>query len=109
MLPMRYKVPNYSFRCDVGHTTDEIIIGCKYEDRDNQICPDCGMSLIRQITAPNFPRASYVDGQRGKTGAWKDMREASALNKEAATDTSQDNKKAIAKEIRDRLRVDIQR
>lgn len=109
MLATEYRVPNYSFRCSSGHTADEIVVHCPYDDRDTQTCLECGHPLERQITAPNFTKASYIDGQRGKTGAWKDMREASKLNREAATDSSQDNKKAIAKEIRDRLRVDIQR
>lgn len=95
----------YLFHCPACEVYEDRQV--PYEERDNQNCITCQGHLERRITAPNSPRASYVDGQRAKSGTWKDMREASKLNVDAAG-ASPNNKKEIAREIR-RLRVDIRK
>ena len=39
-------MPAYSYKCDgCGHTTELLII--MGEDKDNQVCPECGYKLTR--------------------------------------------------------------
>lgn len=98
-------MPTYDFVCSV--CSEPEIIQAPYEARDMQLCTICGSPTVRQLSAPHSTKASYVDGVRRK--GWADMREASALNKEAAGSSSNETKAAISKEIRNKLKVDIQR
>jgi putative FmdB family regulatory protein len=96
-------MPNYDFDCETCNTT--IILNVKFEDRDQpNNCPDCGAFLRRQFPAPMVTRASYPDGV---TNRFKDFKEASKLNKEAAV-SKDSTKKEIQKEIR-KMGIKIQK
>lgn len=81
----------YCVDCDEAH-----IIRASYEERDSQVCPDCGEGLERLMSMPAVMRASYPDGLR--RGKFQDIREASRLNQEAAS---------AKPEIRDEIRKEI--
>lgn len=96
-------MPNYDFDCIACQTV--VILNVSYETRDdNHMCPDCCNILIRRFPAPMVTRASYPDGT---TNRFKDFKEASKLNKEAAAAKS-DTKKEIQKELR-KMKIDIQK
>lgn len=96
-------MPNYDFHCDKCDTTE--ILNVPYEQRDASYnCGQCGSVLARQFPAPMVARASYPDGT---TKRFKEFKEASKLNKEAAV-AKDSTKKEIKKELR-KMKVDIQR
>lgn len=88
-------MPNYDFYCESCDTM--VILNVSFEQRDEpNNCADCGSFLRRQFPAPAVTRASYPDGV---TNRFKDFKEASKLNKEAAV-AKDSTKKEIQKEIR---------
>lgn len=94
---------NYEYECIVCEVFEDRQV--PYLVRDEQFCTTCENPLVRQFPTPGVTRASYVDGTRRK--GWAEMREASKLNREAAGSMSTDTKREIAREIRNKLRVDI--
>lgn len=96
-------MPNYDFYCG---TCDRMeILNVSYENRDTSIhCNECGNLLVRQFPSPMVARASYPDGT---TKRFKEFKEASKLNKEAAV-AKDSTKKEIRKELR-KMKIDIQR
>lgn len=88
-------MPSYTFYCeDCNTVTDATYV---YTERPETIpCTACEGTAKYQISAPMVLRASYRDGV--KRAGWKDLREASKLNKEAAV-AKDGNRKQIEKEI----------
>lgn len=75
---------------------------------DETQCPECTGLAKYVFIAPAIMTHSYLDGTRRK--GWQDMREASKLNKLAANlDPNSTERKAIEKEVTNKLRVDIKR
>ena len=98
-------MPNYSYECKVCAAGEELILFAKYEERDNQVCPECSTPVTRQISAPNVMRASYPDGTKRK--GFQDLKEAAKLNREAAGEKAgSERRKEIVSQIR-KMRVDI--
>lgn len=96
-------MPNYDFEC--FHCQSTTILNVPYDKRDElYYCADCGFHLLRKFPAPMVARASYPDGT---TNRFKELKEASKLNKEAAV-AKDTTKKEIQKEIR-KMKVDIQK
>lgn len=89
-------MPNYDFTCqDCKHPFRENV---QYTKRDEPLaCPECGSTnSYRHFPTPAVTKASYPDGT---TNRFATLKEASKLNKEAAS-AKPDRKKEIAKEIR---------
>lgn len=85
------------FKCpDCNETWDDIV---GTDEKDNKFkCPYClSDNASRTFSAPNFTRASYVDGV--KRAGFQEFKEAAKLNKESAV-SGNDKKKEIAREIR---------
>lgn len=97
--------PIYDFTCETCQDTYDLMV--KYDERDSQTCPVCSSPVIRHFPSPMILKASHHDGIKRR--GWAEMREASKLNKEAASSGSEENRKAIAKEIREKLKVNIQK
>jgi len=68
-------------RCEECDLVTDILI-----DRDEQGgtwgCPDCGGPMSKTLSAPNFTRASYVDGTKRK--GFSEHKEIARLESEAA-------------------------
>jgi hypothetical protein len=66
-------------RCEECDLVTDILI-----DRDEQGgtwgCPDCGGPMSKTLSAPNFTRASYVDGTKRK--GFAEMKEAVKVERE---------------------------
>lgn len=45
-------MPLYTYTCLECDKSHEVM--CKMEERDNAICPDCGVRLIRSIDRPGL-------------------------------------------------------
>lgn len=88
---------NYLYHCATCDVNEERQV--PYKERDEADCEHCNCRMTRLITAPHSTRASYVDGQRGKSAEWKDLKEASKLNKAAAGEGDKSRRKEIQKEI----------
>lgn len=82
-------------RCEeCGSLWDDIVDSTEVDNKFQ--CPECGkQSGSRTISAPNFTKASYVDG----TNRFKDLKEISKLKIERAK-SDHKNRKGIEKEIR---------
>lgn len=90
-------MPTYTYVCtNCAHVTDARF-SLKEERPEIIKCEACYQeSAAYTLSAPMVTRASYLDG----TNRFRDMKEASKLNVEAAKSSSQDTKKEISKEIR---------
>lgn len=76
-----------SWRCN-----DYMCGSCEYEDtdrvvrrdeQDNQVCPECGEKLVRQLGAPAVMGVALPDGTYRGT-QYQKMKEAAKLEKQAA-------------------------
>lgn len=89
-------MPTYVYICpECGESTDGFYT-LKETRPDTIECRECGNQAQYQLAAPMVLKASYLDGQRSKQ--WKDLKEASKLNKLAAGTDNQAEKKEIQKE-----------
>ena len=90
-------MPTYLYQCfECGDTTDGFF--SLKEVRPEKIpCKSCDAQAEYQIHGPQIiHRKSFVDGQKRK--GWKDLREASKLNRLAAGEDDQKKKEEILKE-----------
>ena len=55
-------MPTYTFNCMNCDITFEKVV--KMDDRDNQICKECGYKLIRSIDRPGLVWAPTAGGYR---------------------------------------------
>ena len=68
---------SYDYHCS---TCERDFIGLiEEDDRDNaQLCPRCGYDYTKRVyrtfNASTRNSATFVDGQRGKSKAWQEMR-----------------------------------
>ena len=89
-------MPTYTYSCvTCGGVTDGFYK--LTETRPEELpCSECGNPAEYTLAAPMVLKASFLDGQRSKQ--WKDVREASKLNKLAAQTDNLQAKKEIKQE-----------
>lgn len=99
-------MPNYSYIC--LECNSETVESFPSAERPDHIqCGQCGREGAAEyrISAPNITRASYIDGTR----RFDDFREARKLQEEKWRSSDKGHRKAIEKEIREKIKVDIEK
>ena len=91
-------MPTYTYFCEECQHITDVFYKLSEVRPDIQSCEVCGAVSHYQLAAPMVLKASYLDGQRSK--AWKDVKEASRLNRDAAVESNPETKAGMEKEIK---------
>lgn len=91
-------MPYYTYHCKMCQHINEVHYKLTEVRPDIIECQQCHEEAEYKISAPMVLRASYLDGQRSKQ--WKDLKEASKLNRAAASEGDLSKKKEINQEVR---------
>ena len=91
-------MPTYLYPCSNCDHVTEVFYKLSEVRPDIQSCEVCHEIAHYRIAAPMVLKASYLDGQRSK--AWKDVKEASRLNRDAAVESNPETKAGMEKEIK---------
>ena len=91
-------MPTYTYFCEECQHITDVFYKLSEVRPDIQSCEVCGAVAHYQLAAPMVLKASYLDGQRSK--AWKDVKEASRLNRDAAVESNPETKAGMEKEIK---------
>jgi putative FmdB family regulatory protein len=89
-------MPTYTYWCSECQKISDAFYSLKETRPDQVQCNSCDKQANYQLAAPMVLKASYLDGQRGKH--WKDLKEASKLNKAAAATDNQQEKQELQAE-----------
>lgn len=89
-------MPTYVYYCVDCERAQDAFYTLKETRPDTITCGYCKGVANYQLRAPMVLKASYLDGQRKKE--WQDLREASKLNKAAATTSNEQEKKELQAE-----------
>lgn len=89
--------PNYLYCCSKCDHQEFVHYKLTETRPEIQSCEVCGELSNYQIAPPRVQqKVSYLDGQR--SNKWKDLKEASKLNKAAAATDNPEEKKELQKE-----------
>ena len=93
-------MPTYTYRCSSCQEITDGFFALKDTRPDQIECKSQGCAGVAEyeLSVPMHMKASYLDGQRSK--AWKDVKEASRLNRDAAVESNPETKAGMEKEIK---------